>query len=58
LTHTRRKTMGAEDAASKDLSLDEEQSDEVSGGVMRAKRVAEQKEVEALAVERRRAVAE
>jgi hypothetical protein len=51
--------MGAEDAAaSKDLSLDEEQSDEVAGGVLRAKRVAEDREVEALAVERRRAIAE
>jgi hypothetical protein len=49
--------MGAEDAAaSKDLSVDEEQSDEVSGGVLRAKRVAEEQDVEALAVEKRRAL--
>ncbi len=47
--------MGAEDAAaSKDLSLEDEQSDEVAGGVLRAKRV--EKEAEAVGEEKRRAV--
>lgn len=50
--------MGAEDAAAdKDLSLEDEQSDEVAGGVFRAKRVEKKvAEAEALGAERRRAV--
>ena len=51
--------MGAEDAAAnKDLSIDEEQSDEVAGGVLRAKGVEAEKEVEALGMEKRRALAD
>ncbi len=49
--------MGAEDAAAdKDLSLEDEQIDEVAGGVFRAKRVEKVAEAEALGAERRRAV--